>query len=173
MKEKAYTIPQKNPILVTSAFAAAREVLGKNQTKASNGIWEMVFPTFLVASYTRCIKINFLNAILQRESVIISISQLGCLDTDRINNLPKLLQQSTKERKREKKPQKTKMLECLVKILICGPFLLAGEMSWRRRLVAPAQPPQAELGFRVRKQPNVWLSIWRVFAPIKLLSLES
>lgn len=48
---------------------------------------------------------------------------------------PKLLKQSTKERERKKA---TNMLESLLKILISGPFLLAGEMSWRRKLVAPA-----------------------------------
>lgn len=52
----------------------------------------MLVPRFLLASYTRCLKINLLNAILQHGSAIISISQLGNWDTDRIHKLPKVTQ---------------------------------------------------------------------------------
>lgn len=65
----------------------------------------MVFPRFLLASYTRCIKINLLNAILQHASAVISISQLGSWDADRINNLPKVAQ-AIHKREREKKNNK-------------------------------------------------------------------
>ena len=88
-------------MLVTLAFGAAREVLGKNQTQAGDGAWEMVVPSFLLAPYTWCLKINLLNAILQHGSAIISISQLGNKDTDTVKTCPKLLRQSTKEREKK------------------------------------------------------------------------
>lgn len=64
----------------------------------------MLVPRFLLASYTRCLKINLLNAILQHGSAIISISQLGNWDTDRIHKLPKVAQAVCK-RKRPPPPR--------------------------------------------------------------------
>lgn len=39
-----------HPPFITLAFAVAREVLGKNQTKAREGACKMVIPRFLLAS---------------------------------------------------------------------------------------------------------------------------
>lgn len=74
---------------------------------------------------------NLLNTILQHGSVIISISQLGNWDPDTINNLPKVAQAVYKRVKKNKYVSETQ-----VRVLIDGPFLLAGETSWRR-LVTP------------------------------------
>lgn len=105
---------------------------------------------------------NILNGVLQHGSTVISISQLGNRDSDTINNLPKITQAvHKKERKKIH----------LLSLVGCS-SLLTGETSWRRS-VTPGAPLQPGLGFSVRKQANVSLSIWRVFALIKLLSLES
>lgn len=170
IKEKAYMTPQKTPCLSHQHLLLLEKSQERIRPRLEIEPGKWCFQDFYQHHISDASKLAFLMPFCSMQVLLFPFHSWGAGTQTELTTCPKSLRQSTKERERKKT---TNVSESLVKILINGLFLLAGEMSWRRRLVAPAQPPQAELGFRVRKQANVWLSIWRVFALIKLLSLES